>query len=338
MEFGGGTQYICLDTLNGTVYEQVLLRSHEGVERGTGLNGYVTLQKRWGGFTAKLGLRGEQEWKHSTWNYLNGTGTTEVDTAFFGLVPSIHLSYQTKTFTSYSLSYTRRHRTPGMTQLSTFRRFDDYSYETGNPNLLISYTHNLEAAFNKYIMGFGNIGINAYYRANTDEIGTMAYAGYAPEYFGPVLVNYKQLPDKHLLVRVPRSLKLDNVEMNGLGQNFVMDGVRCETLEMNNVSNQITLNECEIDDIEVNCVSTDVEATFSKMPNSIEMNNVSGSTVLYVPEDAGITLQWNGLFADFHSELPVATRGKKKVIGNGACAIESNSVSGELDIKVKRNN
>lgn len=148
----------------------------------------------------------------------------------------------------------------------------------------------------------------------------------------------EQLPDKHLLVRVPRTLKLDNVEMNGLGQNFVMDGVRCETLEMNNVSNQITLNECEIDDIEVNCVSTDVEAIFSKMPNSIEMNNVSGSTVLYVPEDAGITLQWNGLLADFHSELPVASRGKKKVIGNGACAIESNSVSGELDIKVKRNN
>ena len=152
LELGGGTQYVCLDTLNGTVYEQVLMRSHEGMERGTGLNGYVTLQKRWGGFTAKVGLRGEQEWKYSKWNRLNGTGTKEVDTAFFGLVPSIHLSYQTKTFTSYSLSYTRRHTTPGMTQLNTFRRFDDYSFETGNPNLLISYTHNVEAAFNKYIV------------------------------------------------------------------------------------------------------------------------------------------------------------------------------------------
>ena len=186
----GGTLYQAIDTLLANDYVQVPLRSYEGVEDGRHLNGYVTLQKRWGGFTAKLGLRGEQEWKHSTWNYLNGTGTTQVDTAFFGLVPSIHLSYQTKTFTSYSLSYTRRHTTPGMTQLSTFRRFDDYSYETGNPNLLISYTHNFEAAFNKYIMGFGNIGINAYFRANTDEIGTMTYAGYAPEYFGPVLVNY----------------------------------------------------------------------------------------------------------------------------------------------------
>ena len=190
LELGVGTEYSSLDTLNGSAYEQVLLRSYEGVERGTGLAGYVTLQKRWGGFTAKVGLRGEQDWARNTWNYLDGTGTAEVDTAFFGLVPSLHLSYQTKTFTSYSLSYTRRHKTPGSSQLSAFRRFSDYSYETGNPNLLISYTHNVEAAFNKFITGFGNIGVNAYFRANTDEIGTMTYAGYAPEYFGPVLVNY----------------------------------------------------------------------------------------------------------------------------------------------------
>ena len=115
-----------------------------------------------------------------------------------------------------------------------------------------------------------------------------------------------------------------------------MDSVRCSTLEMNSVSRQITLNECEIKDIEVNSVSTNVEATFSKMPEDIELNNVSGSTVLYVPEDAGFTLEYNGLVSNFFSELPVARRGKKKVIGNGACAIECNSVSGELAIKVKK--
>ncbi|MBR1549118.1 MAG: TonB-dependent receptor [Bacteroidales bacterium] len=191
MEFGGGSQWQSVDTLAGGSYTQVALRSHEGVERGTGLNGYVTLQKRWGGFTAKLGLRGEQSWKHSEWNYLDGTGTTTVDTAFFGLVPSLHLSYQTPTFTSYSLSYTLRNSTPGMTQLSPFVRYEDYSYETGNPNLLRSYTHNLEAAWSKFFMGFGMVSLNAYFRANTDEIGTMTYSGYAPAYFPATqLVNY----------------------------------------------------------------------------------------------------------------------------------------------------
>ena len=146
----------------------------------------------------------------------------------------------------------------------------------------------------------------------------------------------ENLPDKSLLVRVPRALRLDEVEVNGLGRSVQMDSVCCSTLEMNSVSRQIDLNECEIDDIEVNSVSTNVQATFSKMPEDIELNNVSGSTVLYVPEDAGFTLEYNGLVYNFFSELPVVRRGKKKVIGNGACAIECNSVSGKLYIKVKK--
>ena len=40
-------------------------------------------------------------------------------------------------------------------------------------------------------MGFGMLNLNAYFRANTDEIGTMTYAGYAPAYFpATLLVNY----------------------------------------------------------------------------------------------------------------------------------------------------
>lgn len=190
LELGGGTQYLGVDTMGADGYHAVALRVSDGLERGTGLNGYVTLQKRWGGFTAKLGLRGEQRWKRSEWSHLDGAGMTVVDTSFFGLVPSLHLSYQTKTFTSYSLSYTLRNTTPGMTQLSPFRTYEDYSYSTGNPNLLRTYTHNLEAAWSKYIMGFGMLNVNAYFRANTDEIGTMTFAGYAPEYFGSQLVNY----------------------------------------------------------------------------------------------------------------------------------------------------
>ena len=190
LELGGGTQYLGIDTMGADGYHAVALRVSDGLERGTGLNGYVTLQKRWGGFTAKLGLRGEQRWKRSEWSHLDGAGMTVVDTSFFGLVPSLHLSYQTKTFTSYSLSYTLRNTTPGMTQLSPFRTYEDYSYSTGNPNLLRTYTHNLEAAWSKYIMGFGMLNVNAYFRANTDEIGTMTFAGYAPEYFGSQLVNY----------------------------------------------------------------------------------------------------------------------------------------------------
>lgn len=150
---------------------------------------YVTVQKRWGGFTTKLGLRAEGTIEHGTLSHY-GEAPLELDTAYFGLVPSIHLSYQTKTFSNYSFSYTRRFSAPNdLADICLFRIYDDYSFRTGNPNLKMSYTHNLEAAWSQYIMGFGMISLNGYYRANTDERGTMT-AATIDSVIGPYLVNY----------------------------------------------------------------------------------------------------------------------------------------------------
>ena len=151
---------------------------------------YATAQKRWGGFTAKVGLRFYDNNKSGIIEHPSLGDQMRLDTAFLGLIPSIHLSYQTKNFESYSLSYTRRFSHSGeLYDYMLFRRYDDYSFTTGNPNLLMSYTHNLEVGWSKYIMRFGNVGVNAYFRANTDEIGTMTAATY-DSVIGPYMVNY----------------------------------------------------------------------------------------------------------------------------------------------------
>ena len=151
---------------------------------------YITAQKRWGGFTTKLGLRFDDNNKSGMIEHHSLGDQMRLDTTFLGLIPSIHLSYQTKTFENYSLSYTRRFSHSGdLSSYMRFKLYDDYSYSTGNPNLLMCYTHNLEAAFNKYVMGFGNIGLNAYWRANTDEIGSMTFVG-KDSVLGPYWVNY----------------------------------------------------------------------------------------------------------------------------------------------------
>lgn len=164
-------------------------RSYMSQELTIEPNLYLTAQKRWGGFTAKVGLRYNNNFKHGVIEHHSLGDQARIDTLFSGLVPSIHLSYQTKNFESYSLSYTRRYSHDGtFYNYTLFRIYEDYSFSTGNPNLLMSYTHNLEAAFNKYIMKFGNVGINAYFRANTDEIGYMTAAAYDPV-IGPYIVN-----------------------------------------------------------------------------------------------------------------------------------------------------
>ena len=181
------------DSLNadGATWDNMVLRSYHATGTGWEPSVYITALKRWGGFTAKLGLRAQDVYMSGLLNHSDGVGDTLLTKNFFGLIPSIHLSYQTKDFTSYSLSYACRFSDrEDLLDYSNFRMYDDFSYRTGNPNLLRSYTHNLEAAYNKYVMGFGNIGLNAYFRANTDEVGTMTFVGYDPAVFGSLLVNY----------------------------------------------------------------------------------------------------------------------------------------------------
>ena len=166
------------------------LRGYRSEATGWSPAAYVTLQKRWGTFTAKLGLRGEGNYETGTLQHISDASPIAIDTFFFGLVPSLHLTYRTKDFQNYSFSYTRRFSDPNdLADLCNFRVYDDYSFRTGNPNLLRSYTHNLEAGWNKFLMGFGMVGLNAYWRANTNERGTMTAATTDP-YYGTLLVNY----------------------------------------------------------------------------------------------------------------------------------------------------
>ena len=192
-EFGYGhsSNSEILDSLQPSgAWNNMAYRSIQSRETTVEPSVYATAQKRWDGFTAKLGLRYYNNFKSGWIEHPSIGDRMSLDTLFSGLIPSIHLSYQTKTFESYSLSYTRRFSHDGnFANYLLFRNYDDYSFSTGNPNLLMSYTHNLEAAFNKYIMGFGNVGINAYWRANTNEIGYMTAAD-TDHFIGPYLVDY----------------------------------------------------------------------------------------------------------------------------------------------------
>ena len=152
------------------------------------LSGYLTAQKRWGNLTVKLGLRAEETWMHDQKRYLNQSTASTVDTAYFGLVPSIHLSYRTQSMHNFSLSYTRRYSTPDASQLTSFIEYGDYSYSTGNPNLTLSYSHNLEASWNKYFTKFGSIGMSAYFRANTNSINSLTDVAFSP--YHNAWVNY----------------------------------------------------------------------------------------------------------------------------------------------------
>jgi outer membrane receptor protein involved in Fe transport len=83
---------------------------------------------------------------------------------------------------NFTLSYTLRTSTPSATDLTRFIVFSNESYEIGNTDLLPSHTHNLEGGWNKFFEGFGSVGVDLYYKANTDGQGTLVDVAYHPVY------------------------------------------------------------------------------------------------------------------------------------------------------------
>ena len=159
----------------GTVVDT--LRTYNFMGGTAELNADVNWTHRWGGFTLSsgLGVGVDNE------DYCYRSAMSFADSGShpgFTVRPSLHLTYRTDDMHNFKLNYSMRMRTPGEEQLSTFRRYGDDSYSTGNPNLRDSYTHNVEAGWQKYFERFGNIGIEGYGRLSTNEISSLTDAEY----------------------------------------------------------------------------------------------------------------------------------------------------------------
>lgn len=174
--------YYRLDTLVFSTDEYVMdqLRSKDVRTHNGSVDAYVTLQHRFGGFTLKGGLRTEYE----IYNLLMlNSPADNVHKGYWGLYPSLHLSYRTKNMHNFKLSYTRRVNNPDGDDLTTYIDYGEDEYSTGNPDLLQTFTNSIEAGWTKYINKFGNVGINAWFKNSKDEFSSQSDVAYSP-FFG----------------------------------------------------------------------------------------------------------------------------------------------------------
>ena len=175
----------------GINYDSIdLLRAYHFNGSETGLNADVNWTHRWGGFTLStgLGVGGDRVY----YDYESAMPFADKNTLFFwNMRPSIHLTYRTEDMHNLKLNYSLRMSHPDEEEISIFRRYGEDSYSTGNPNgLKNSYTHNMEAGWQKFFERFGNIGIEAYGRLSTNEVSSLTDATDSDEYLLDRLVNY----------------------------------------------------------------------------------------------------------------------------------------------------
>ncbi len=177
------TKYDTLVRGEGPHYVLDSLRLHDASSNEGDFDAYVTIQHTFGGFTIKAGLR--SQYIHYNLN-IHNSPTDDVVKGYWSLYPSLHLSYRTKSMHNFKLSYTRRVRNPSSSQLTTFRDYSEDSFSMGNPGLLPTYTHSVEAGWTKFFQKFGSVGVSAYFRNSKNEINSLSDVIYDPV-FGRVI-------------------------------------------------------------------------------------------------------------------------------------------------------
>jgi len=167
------------DRYNDTLLQVIdTLRTYQFKEAETEVSADVNWTHRWGGFTLSTGLGLETE--RTAFNYYTDMPFADDSTYWHvHLRPSIHLTYRTESMHNWKLNYTLRTSAPSYNDITRFRTYGEDSYSVGNPNgLKDSFTHNVEAGWQKYFERFGNIGLEAYGRWSTNEISSLTDSEY----------------------------------------------------------------------------------------------------------------------------------------------------------------
>ena len=164
----GGVNYDSIDHL----------RTYHFVGSDLGVNADVNWTHRWGGFTLSTGLGVGND--RVAYDYQSTMPFADKNVLYFWSArPSVHLTYRTEDMHNIKLNYSMRMSHPREEQISTYRRYGEDSYSTGNPNgLKNGFTHNVEAGWQKFFDRFGNIGVEAYGRLSTNEISSLTDSEY----------------------------------------------------------------------------------------------------------------------------------------------------------------
>ena len=113
---------------------------------------------------------------------------------------------------------------------------------------------------------------------------------------------------------------------------LVCDNAKAEKLNVNNVSGSIRV-EGEYTDIDAETVSGEVHLGLSTVPAKIDVDGVSGSITIALPETAGFTARLDTVSGSISCALPGTIGSDLVVVGDGSADYRFSTVSGSLRIE-----
>ena len=162
----------------------------------------------------------------------------------------------------------------------------------------------------------------------------------------------KETASKDLYIYVPMDWNGNSIEIDAAATNVEMQGLILREMDFDGASGTCDFVNCQIGDLDIDTASGDVtfsgtldtldfdaaSASFigelSNVPSRIDMDGMSGSLDITLPEDCGYTLTMDGMSSSFHSDFQeTQTKNKSHIYGDGRCRINVDGMSCDVTIR-----
>lgn len=156
---------------------------------------------------------------------------------------------------------------------------------------------------------------------------------------------------KSLKVQIPSNWVGKDLNIENVSSSVEMTGLVCDEIDLSNVSGDCELLDCSANsvefetvsgnltysgrllDLDLDTVSADCDIALNNEPRQIDLNSVSGDSILYLPESCGFTVELESVSGDISCVYPLTSKGGRYTFGNGSCSIDVDTTSGDLIIR-----
>ena len=157
---------------------------------------------------------------------------------------------------------------------------------------------------------------------------------------------------KDLYIEVPKGWEGHSIEIDAASANVEMHNITLKELDIDGASGTCDLQNCNIGDLDIDAASGSIyysgildsldldgasasfTADLQNTPSRIDMDSMSGSLDIALPEDCGYTLTMDGLSSTFRSDFHgTEMKNKSHIYGDGRCRIDVDGMSCEVTIQ-----
>lgn len=158
------------------------------------------------------------------------------------------------------------------------------------------------------------------------------------------------VPDKDLLIEVPRNWSCDTLEIDTASADVNLENLNIGKVDFDGASGELDFLDCIVDNLEMDTASGDLrfcgslnsldcdgasadcEIILTNCPRRIELDLASGDLDLTLPENCGFTAELESLSGRLNTDFDVSRTGKGLVSGDGSCRIDMSAMSGDVYI------